>query len=113
MIFHFVEKDVYESSIANGYYENPTLKTRGFIHSVTFENINIIAKRYLDLEKEVVILVIDADKLMAEIKYEESKGVFYPHIYGKINVDAIINVLPFLKDEKNNFIINREIIANG
>lgn len=109
MIFHFVEKRVFEDGLINEYYINPSLETRGFIHSVTKENMHIIAKRYLLMQEPVVILVIDETKVKADIVYEESKGITYPHIYGKIEKNAIIKVLPMLKDEANQFILNDEI----
>lgn len=109
MIFHFVEKRIFEDGLRDGYYINPSLATRGFIHSVTKENMYIIAERYLMSQEPIIILVIDESKIKADIIYEESKGIIYPHIYGKIERNAIINVLPLLKDETNHFILNDEI----
>ena len=43
--------------------------------------------------------------MKAEIKYElASNGQEYPHVYGAINIDAIIDVDPFPK-EKGEFIL--------
>lgn len=43
--------------------------------------------------------------MKAEIKYElASNGQEYPHVYGAINIDAIIDVVPLLK-EKGEFIL--------
>ena len=113
MIFHFVEKRVFEDNLKDGYYINPTLETRGFIHSVTKENMSIIAERYLESIEPIVILIIDDKKISAKIIYEESKGITYPHIYGKIEENAIIRVLPMLKNENNQFIMNEEIFEIG
>ena len=38
--------------------------------------------------------------MKAEIKYElASNGQEYPHVYGAINIDAIIDVDPFPKEK--------------
>ena len=57
-----------------------------------------------------ILLVIDENKLISTVKYEDGDncGRTYPHIYGEINNDAITKVLPFLKDENNNWIKNDE-----
>ena len=40
--------------------------------------------------------------MKAEIKYElASNGQEYPHVYGAINIDAIIDVDPFPKEKGN------------
>ncbi len=110
MIFHFVEKRIFKKNFKDDYYINPTLETRGFIHSVTKDNMQIIAERYLKLQEPVVILVLNEAKINAPIIYEESKGIFYPHIYGKIEKEAIIRILPMLKSEDNHFILNQEMV---
>jgi uncharacterized protein (DUF952 family) len=43
-----------------------------------------------------VLLGIDSSKVQAEIRYEEVNGTeYFPHIYGALNTDAVIEVLDF------------------
>jgi uncharacterized protein (DUF952 family) len=44
-----------------------------------------------------VLLVIDAGKLTAPLRYEAVPGepAPYPHIYGPLNPDAVVEVRPF------------------
>ena len=44
------------------------------------------------------------------MRYEDGDncGRYYPHIYGLVNNDAVIKVLPFLKDKDGNYIKNAE-----
>lgn len=58
----------------------------------------------------MVLICIDEDKLTSEIKYEDSDncGRYYPHIYGEINMDSVVQVLPFLRDNNGNYTKNPE-----
>jgi uncharacterized protein (DUF952 family) len=44
-----------------------------------------------------VLLVIEPDRLTAELRDEalEALGEVFPHIYGPLNLDAVVEVLPF------------------
>lgn len=62
-------------------------------------------KKDFSHEEDVLLLTIDPSLLKAKIKYElASNGQKYPHVYGVINVDAIVDVVPFPK-EKGEFIL--------
>lgn len=55
-----------------------------------------MANRFFANQTGLVLLCIDSDRLQAEIKYEglETQELF-PHIYGDLNVDAVLIVLEF------------------
>ena len=44
-----------------------------------------------------MLLCIDTDKVTAEIRYENLEGgrELFPHIYGEINTDAVVQVEEF------------------
>ena len=52
----------------------------------------------------------DEGKLKSEVWYEDGDncGSDYPHIYGFANNDAVMQVLPFLKNEDATWIRNPE-----
>ena len=58
----------------------------------------------------MVLLCIDEDKLNAEVRYEDSDncGRAYTHIYGLVNNDAVMKVLPFLRNEDGTWMKNPE-----
>jgi uncharacterized protein (DUF952 family) len=47
-----------------------------------------------------VLLFIDVDKVVPEIIYENLEGgqQLFPHIYGELNVDAVLHAAPFEPD---------------
>jgi uncharacterized protein (DUF952 family) len=38
------------------------------------------------------LLNVDESKLHAELKYEAADGELFPHLYGPLNLDAIVKV---------------------
>ena len=87
------------------------LSPQGFIHCSTPDNFVYVAPNFKKLKDDLVLLCIDEGKVKAEVKYEEfeSSGHFYPHIYGCLNADAIIDVVPFLTDKLGNWLKNTEL----
>ena len=67
---------------------------------------------FKDAEEELLLICIDENKLEPEVRYEDGDncGRAYPHVYGMINNDAVIKVLPFLKDENGNWQKNSEFM---
>lgn len=60
-------------------------------------------------QKGLVLLCIDSDKVQAEIRYEGTEGgELYPHIYGPLNIDSVIEVLKFEPDENGMFELPRK-----
>jgi len=66
---------------------------------------------FFDLKEKLVLLCIDTDKVKAQIKWEDHNnyGNEYPHIYGELSTDAVMDSFPFQKDNKGVFELNSEI----
>jgi uncharacterized protein (DUF952 family) len=46
----------------------------------------------------MVLLWIDPDRVNAELRWEESDDEIFPHIYGVLNLDAVLAVSEFSPD---------------
>ena len=46
---------------------------------------------------DLVLLEIDPDRVRARLQYDDVPGerAPYPHIYGPLNIDAVVKVRPF------------------
>ena len=55
------------------------------------------------------MLLINTDKVAAEIKWEDSEGWDFPHIYGLLNTDAVEGILPHIWSEDREWIPNEEL----
>ena len=69
-----------------------------------------MAPTLTDTDEELVLVCIDEEKLISEVRFEDGEncGRKYPHVYGLINNDAVIMVLPFLKNEDGTYRKNPE-----
>ncbi|WBW97389.1 DUF952 domain-containing protein [Oceanirhabdus sp. W0125-5] len=111
IILHCVKKKNWDKVCNEKEYGYTDFKRNGFIHCSSIEYFWRVTEHFNEQDTEYVILCIDTDKVKAEIKWEDcdsNPGRYYPHIYGPIERNAIINVLPFLRDPNGNYIKNPE-----
>lgn len=89
------------------------LDAEGFIHCSTIDFFWRVAPNFADIQEELVLLCIDENKLISPVKYEDGDncGRCYPHIYGLVNNDAVVAVLPYRKDARGSYIKNPEFAA--
>jgi release factor glutamine methyltransferase len=88
-IYHLCPREDWLNSQASGQYRAVSLALEGFIHCSLGDQIIAVANRYYRDAPDLIILTIDTDKLMAEIRLEKSGEAYYPHVYGPINLDAV------------------------
>lgn len=96
IILHITPKQSWERAKQQGKYRGDTLDGEGFIHCSTPEQIDAVAQDLFKGRQGLVLLEIDEQKVQPEIKYEDAgNGTLYPHIYGPLNLDAVVNVKDF------------------
>ncbi len=94
IIYHLTGRDAWAAGQSAGEYEAPSLAEEGFIHCSADEAQALrVAGRLYPGETGLQLLDVDTGKLSAGVKREPSRsGEIYPHIYGKINLDAVARV---------------------
>ena len=98
MIFHVVTWDNWQKTVqtagpgGQGFYEADSLALEGFIHTSKAEQVQGVLERYYAGQSNLLLLHIDETKLTAPLKYELAPSVneYFPHIYGPLNIDAVI-----------------------
>ena len=92
-IYHIVLPEVWEKYKNEDLYEAESLRAEGFIHC-SFENqLDAVLQRYYKDAEKILILEIETEKLTSELVEESStNNEIYPHIYGKINRGAIVEI---------------------
>lgn len=105
MIIHILKKEEWERAKIEGIYRGDTLDTDGFIHCSPVEKIVDVANYNFKGKKGLILLCIDEDKVISEIKWEDlyNEGRNYPHIYGELNIDSVIEVFDFEPKENGCF----------
>jgi len=119
MILHITSHKDWEKAILEGEYNSPSLKIDGFIHCSTIKQTVNTANIFFKGQQGLVLLCIDENKLTSLCKYEEPSGGarhdpgtgnLFPHIYGSINITAVIKVIDFPPNKIGLFELPREII---
>ena len=103
IIFHICSSTAWAVT-KNGEYRCPSLDSEGFIHCSTRDQVADVANYLFRGQRELVLLVIDPERVVPSIRYEDaSNGELYPHIYGPLNVNAIVRVETFKTNADGTF----------
>ncbi|HMK03659.1 MAG TPA: DUF952 domain-containing protein [Ferruginibacter sp.] len=94
MIYHVVARQNWEKAQQQGFYEADSLASEGFIHCSDAEQVAGVLERYYKDQTGLLLLHIEEDKLIPTLTYELAPSVNeeFPHIYGRLNLDAVIKV---------------------
>jgi uncharacterized protein (DUF952 family) len=97
-IYHIVPSHEWQGLAADR-YEASSLLSEGFIHCSFAEQVDNVLARYFGNEQAVMILEIDPARLVSKLIVEPSTGgESYPHVYGPINLDAVVSTERRSKD---------------
>jgi uncharacterized protein (DUF952 family) len=100
VIYHIATAPDWEQARRDGQYTTSTrgrtLAEQGFIHASTAGQVAPVANMIYKGLPELLVLVIDTDRVGPEIKWEPVPGWDdpFPHIYGPLNADAVVRTLP-------------------
>ena len=100
-IYHVTAADDWQAAQTHGEYRlstrGKTLEEVGFIHASTAQQVSRVADAIYPGVHGLVLLVIDRQRVRAPIREEglQPGAERFPHIYGPLNLDAVIQVLPF------------------
>ncbi len=92
MIYHITTKQQWKIAQEKGFFDEPSLQNEGFIHNSTEAQVTGVLERYYKGKADLLLMHIDETKLEAELKYELAPSVneFFPHVFGNINLDAVV-----------------------
>jgi uncharacterized protein (DUF952 family) len=99
-IYHIAAAADWERAVREGQYtmstRGLTLAEQGFIHASTAGQVALVANAFYRDVPDLLLLVIDPERVGPEIRYEPVPGqdAPYPHIYGPLNTDAVVEARP-------------------
>ena len=95
IIYHVTTAAEWNAAQQKGFYEAASLKAEGFIHCSEEHQVAGVLERYFAEKSGLVKLVIDTARLTSRYVQEWSPSTqdTFPHIYGPINPDAVIDVV--------------------
>jgi uncharacterized protein (DUF952 family) len=109
LICHITTRSAWEAAAQAGpdktaqppVYRTPSLDADGFIHCSTPQQAADTGRRFFGGQTGLVLLWIDPALLTAELRIEsasDGSGNF-PHVYGPINLNAVVKVTDFDPDQ--------------
>lgn len=111
MILHMLNRDEWESAKELGIYRPESLDEEGFIHCAQPEMLEMVANGLYLGQNNMIVLVIDKDKISAPLIYEDcyETGHAFPHIYGTITPDVVVKEIEFPCNENGEFTLPTEL----
>lgn len=114
LIYHITPRTDWEAAKESGDYRPASLESEGFIHCSTDVQAAHVANAFYSGQTGLALLVIDPERLSAKLQWDPPahpapekapaalRGEF-PHIYGALNLDAVVEVRNFLPNEDGIF----------
>jgi uncharacterized protein (DUF952 family) len=98
-IFHIATAADWAAAQRSGTYTTSTrgrtLEQEGFIHASRREQLDGVRKAfYADVGEPLVLLTIDTDGLTSPWREDAVGDDTFPHVYGPINVSAVVSAEP-------------------
>lgn len=103
MIVHICARRIWQEALEAGSYTADTLSSEGFIHFSRPNQVLSVANRYYSGQADLVILWVAPERLAAEIRWESSNGEIFPHVYGPLNLEAVLAVTAISADSSGAF----------
>ncbi len=112
LIFHIAEEKIGQGKFKDEPYGDFLVKKDGFIHCCTFDQLLEVANNNLkDINDDLMVLCINTFYLKSELKWERNNknNKIFPHVYGLINSESIMEEVELKRNENGDFFISDEL----
>ncbi len=105
LIYHIVDKHALDPASADE-FRAESLVTEGFIHCSNRDQVARVANLFYADYAELLVLCIDKDRLTSPVRDENpGTGELFPHVYGPINRDAIVEMGFLTRDSAGRWVL--------
>lgn len=102
-IFHICQKVDWQAAQDAGIYSPPSIETDGFIHFSRIEQVSKVANTFYKELPNLILLHVIIENIIPKVKWENSDGDVFPHVYGPLNLDAVMDVENMIPGEGGEF----------
>ncbi len=109
--YHLTPAEHWDAQKKASHYAPETFAEEGFVHCTDGEAALIeTANRYYRVDgREFVVLEIDLGRVGARVIYEDEARI-YPHVYGEIDVTAVVSVRRVERGDDGLFAESSEVL---
>jgi uncharacterized protein (DUF952 family) len=110
VLFHLATREDWERAGSAQAYTTPSLDDAGFIGCVEAAQHAAVANARFAGRTDLVLLLIDADRLSSEVRFERTgaRGEAFPHVYGPVGLDAVFEATPYRPGADGRFLPHEE-----
>lgn len=121
-IYHITAEADWLAALTAGSYTADSLATAGIIpatagiiHCSEARQVVPVAERFFHGRQDLVLLQINSRWVAAPIRFENLEGGddLFPHIYGPLNIDAVVRVHRFAPNPEGDFSLPTEASGSG
>ncbi len=95
-IFHILPESDWRQALDIGEYRAASLDTEGFIHFSKQEQVLRTANLFFKGQNGLYLVKVDTGLLGADLRFDDiGTGEKFPHLYGPLNLSAVIQVCAF------------------
>ena len=104
-IYHITSVNEWNKAKMSNEYKSQHFTEEGFIHCSYAHQLITVANRFFRGQTNLVLLVIDRNKITSQIIDENLEGGtdLYPHLYGLLPMDAVTDAIAFSCNVDGNF----------
>lgn len=111
MIYHIISASDWNLVKTSKQYQPTQFATDGFIHCSYGEQLLSVASNFFSGREDLLLLAIDRTKINSKIVDENLEGgtELYPHLYGTLPIDAVVEVIPFPCNSDGSFCLPEKL----
>jgi len=100
IIYHITTAQQWHHTEGHNHYEVESFGVEGFIHCSNAGQVVRVANHLFRNTRGLILLYIQTKRLHPRLVYENLEGgeELFPHVYGPINLDAVVRISPFEPD---------------
>lgn len=122
LIYHLLSRAAWQEARQTGFYRPPSLQKEGFIHFSQKEQILSVANAFYHAQTDLLLLTVQTESLQAGLRFEApihpsgaasapvpDQKTLFPHLYGPLNLDSVLQALPFPPNPDGTFSLPPEM----
>jgi len=90
VLFHITSRAAWQHAVATGVYD--PRDGEAFIHLSSEAQWPETRTRFFAGIEDLLLLVIDPERLVDEVRWEAAHDQMFPHLYGALAIGAVIEV---------------------